>query len=495
LRDFLANKRISDLLLDHVPAALALFDTEMCYLGCSRRWREDYGLDDQQVVGKSHYEVFPEISAEWRGIHRRALAGESFSNEGEPFPRADGSVDWVQWEITPWHEADGRIGGLILFAEKLTEKVEHVRIEAEHADYLRSILETVPDAMITIDEQGIVLSFSKAAERMFGYDADEVIGQNVKMLMPEDEAVQHDGYLAHYRLTRERRIIGNARRVFGRRKDGSCFPHELFVGEANGGGRRTFTGFLRDLTAREDADARLSELQAELVHIARISAVGTMATALAHELNQPLHAIANYVQSSAALLAREEERSLDLVQGALEEAGREALRAGGIVQRLREFVARGELEHTIALPRDLAAEARDLGIAGSAVREIECDVRVPKGLQPVLVDRVQIQQVLLNLIRNAVEAIGTRGTIMIDARQEGTLMRFSVTDTGIGIEPGMEERVFEPFISTKASGMGMGLAICRTIIEAHGGTMWCEQAPSGGAAFYFTVPVVESDND
>jgi two-component system sensor kinase FixL len=619
----LANARISDLLLENVPAAIALFDTGMRYIACSRRWLSDYGLEGQDVVGRSHYDVFPEIGERWRNIHRRALAGETLSSEAEAFVRADGSVDWIQWRIVPWRDESGEIGGVVLFTQVLTDAVEskrrtttldtelnllidsakqhaicmldadgRVRIwntgaerlygwsekevlgryyammfepgdqnadlpahqmaiarregvfqgrskrirkdgsrfiadvtlsrindengscmgfgqvvrdvtqEAEDTRsreaaeaYLHSILNTVPDAMITIDDRGVILSFSAAAEQLFGYAAAEVVGRNVSMLMPEPDSSRHDTYLARYRATEERRIIGNMRRVLGRRKDGSVFPHELYVGEASGGGRRIFTGFLRDLTAREEADARLTELQAELIHISRVSAVGTMATALAHELNQPLTAIANYVQTSAAVVAREGEQALTMVHEALEEAGREAIRAGAIVQRLRDFVARGELERIVITPRDLALQARELGAAGAAAGGISCEVEVAQELEPVLVDRVQIQQVLLNLIRNAMEAMGEMGSIAIGANREGTMMRFSVIDTGPGIPPGKEEDLFEPFVSGKASGMGMGLAICRTIIEAHGGRMWCESVPEGGAAFHFTVPVAEVDHD
>src|SRR5215475_6848223 len=171
----------------------------------------------------------------------------------------------------------------------------------EESALLRSILDTVPDAMVVIDELGIVQFFSSAAERLFGYAADEVHGRNVKMLMPSIYGDQHDLYLARYRATGERRIIGIGRVVVGQRKVGSTFPMELSVGEMKTGQQRFFTGYIRDLTERQQTEARLQELQAELVHVSRLTAMGEMASALAHELNQPLSAIANYMKGSRRL--------------------------------------------------------------------------------------------------------------------------------------------------------------------------------------------------
>ena len=359
---------------------------------------------------------------------------------------------------------------------------------------LRSILDTVPEAMITIDEMGVILSFSTAAQHLFGYAPEEVLGHNVAMLMPDPDAARHDGYLAQYRATGERHVIGTGRRVLGRRKDGTTFQLKLNVGEARGGGTRVFAGFVRDLTAEEEAETKLRELQSELLHMSRVSAVGTMATALAHELNQPLTANANYVQTAAAILAGQEDQTLAVVREALEEAGREALRAGGIIHRLRDFVARGELERGAISPRELATQACALGAVGTRSRGIRCEVLIAQSMPQVMVDRVQVQQVIINLIRNAVEAVGDSGIVDVTARQEGEMIRISVIDNGPGIPADKHEAVFEPFISGKATGMGLGLAICRTIVEAHGGRLWCEDAPGGGAAFHFTVPVAETRN-
>ena len=204
--------------------------------------------------------------------------------------------------------------------------------------HLKSILDTVPDAMVVIDERGIVQSFSSAAERLFGYGPAEVIGKNVKTLMPSPYRESHEGYLARYMQTGERRIIGIGRVVVGERKDGSTFPMELAVGEMKSADQRFFTGFIRDLTERQKTEGRLQELQTELVHISRLSAMGEMASALAHELNQPLSAIANYMKGSRRLLEGRADEDSTLIRDAMEKAAEQSLRAGQIIRRLRDFV-------------------------------------------------------------------------------------------------------------------------------------------------------------
>src|SRR4051812_21481582 len=222
--------------------------------------------------------------------------------------------------------------------------------------HLKSILDTVPDAMVVIDERGIVQSFSSAAERLFGYASGEAIGNNVEMLMPSPYRESHDGYLARYMQTGERRIIGIGRVVVGERKDGSTFPMELAVGEMRSNDARFFTGFIRDLSERQKTEARLQELQSELVHISRLTAMGEMASALAHELNQPLSAMANYMKGSRRLLEGRDDAQTVMVRDAMDKAAEQSLRAGQIIRRLRDFVARGETERRVESIKKLVEE-------------------------------------------------------------------------------------------------------------------------------------------
>lgn len=380
-----------------------------------------------------------------------------------------------------------------LWRRTRTEFVERTRDLQSGEAHLQSILATVPDAMIVIDDHGLMQSFSAAAERLFGYSVAEVIGRNVSVLMPLPYRDEHDGYIRRYLTTGERRIIGIGRLVVGERKDGTTFPMELAVGEMKSGGRRFFTGFIRDLTERQQTEARLQELQAELVHISRLTAMGEMASTLAHELNQPLSAIANYLKGSQRLLEERTDEASANVREALDKAAAQAVRAGQIIRRLREFVSRGESERQVESIAKLVEEAVALALVGTKENGIQVRFHLDRRYDLVLADKVQIQQVLLNLIRNAVEAMVESGAarrelVLSTSRGENGMVQINVTDSGPGIDKEIAKRLFQPFVTSKPQGMGVGLSISRTIIDAHGGRIWADANPDGiGAAFHVTL--------
>ena len=359
---------------------------------------------------------------------------------------------------------------------------------------LRSILETAPDAIIVIDERGLMESYSQAAERLFGYPADEAIGQNVSILMPAPYQERHDSYLKRYLETGERRIIGIGRVVVGRRKDGSTFPMELAVGEARVSGRRVFTGFIRDLTERQLAENRMQELQSELLHVSRLSDVGQMASALAHELNQPLAAIVNYVQAMRRLLQASNLALPPRVIETMDKTVAQAARAGEIIQHLRSFIRKGESERHSEDLNKVVEEATALGLVGAKESGIKVSVGLSPAAMPVFIDKVQIQQVVFNLIRNSVEALPEstlRELSVSTARGEDGLAQVAVSDTGPGLAQKVIDQLFQPFVTTKEKGMGLGLSICRSIVEAHGGRLWATPNAPTGVTFHFTLPMAE----
>ena len=386
--------------------------------------------------------------------------------------------------------------GAILLRFRRIARASTQDVEARAA-HLQSILDSVPDAMVVINERGLIQSFSLAAERLFGFAAADVIGKNVRILMPSPYREDHDGYINRYLRTGERRIIGIGRVVVGQRSDGSTFPMELAVGEMHVREQRFFTGFIRDLTERQQTEARLQELQSELVHMSRLTAMGEMASALAHELNQPLAAIANYMKGSRRLLENRQDQGLDTLRDAMDKAADQALRAGEIIRRLRDFVSRGESERRVEDVKKLIEEASALALVGAKDKGVRVRFAFAPQLNYVLADKVQVQQVLLNLIRNAIDAmenVPTRELVVATSAAPNNMVEISVADTGSGIAPEIADQLFQPFVTTKSHGMGVGLSISRTIIESHGGSITHRPKPAGGTIFTFTLPAVNKED-
>ena len=381
------------------------------------------------------------------------------------------------------------LGEVLEAAKRAIDRTENV-IKARDA-HLRSILDTVPDATVVSATDGTIVSFNAAAVRQFGYTEEEVIGQNLRILMPEPYRHEHDGYMQRYMRTGEKRIIGIDRVVSGQRKDGSTFPMKLAVGEMRSGGERFFTGFIRDLTEREESAARLEQIQAELARLARLNEMGEMASTLAHELNQPLSAIANYAHGCTRLLRDMDDAIATRMREALEEVASQSLRAGQIIKHLREFVTKGETEKAPEDIRKLVEEAAALALVGSREQGVRTVFEYLPGAEMAMVDRIQVQQVLINLMRNAIEAMR-----LVDRREltirtmpaGGGEVAVLVEDTGGGIPEEISGQLFKPFVTTKASGMGIGLSISKRIVEAHGGEMTVSKNAAGGATFRFTLP-------
>ena len=356
---------------------------------------------------------------------------------------------------------------------------------------LSSILQSVPDAMIVIDDRGIIMAFSRAAETLFGYKSEDVVGENIKCLMTNTDQSHHDRYIRNYLTTGERQIIGIGRIVEARLANGDSIPVELKIGEANIGERKLFTGFIRDITEKQANVHRIGELQAELSNFSRLSAVGTMASAMAHELNQPLTAVANYLEAARDMLDDPSPDNLAMVQEAMAAAAEQSIRAGQIVRRLRDYVSRGELDLRPFPLKEIIDDAvtiAKVGIDGPLARVV---LRLDDPDVKVMADRLQLRQVFANLVRNAIEALAETENqqVWIHGRQVGEEIIVEVRDNGPGLSEDLLHSPFEAFQTTKATGMGLGLSICQTIVEAHGSSIQVASEPGTGACFTFTLRI------
>lgn len=454
------------------------------------------GWHESDVIGRHHSMFYPPSGVASGKPERdlaRAAQDMRFTEEDWRV-RKDGSDFLASIATTALFTEQGAVRGFAKIVSDITEQRAAEDMLKWRENHLRSILSTVPDAMVVIDETGMILSFSSAAEAMFGYAEADVVGRNVNMLMASPDGDRHDSYIQRYLKTGEKRIIGKDRVVFAMRRDGTPFPMELSIGEVSDGRQRIFTGFIRDLTERRRTEAQLQTLQSELVHVSRVSAMGTMASTLAHELNQPITAITNYVETVRDQLADPDPADFPRMREALNESAMEALRAGHIVRRLRDFVARGEVEKTIEQLSTLINEASVLGLMGARENGIEPVFDLAPHALCVLVDKIQIQQVLINLIRNACEAMSDspeRRLIIATKIDQPGFVRVTVSDTGSGIPPAIKDQLFSAFVGTKTKGMGLGLSICRTIVEANGGRIWMEPRAGCGTHFHFTLAKAE----
>lgn len=362
-----------------------------------------------------------------------------------------------------------------------------------------SLLDTAADGVIVIDETGRMLVFNKICERLFGYTSEEAIGQNVSLIMPPEFSTSHDRFMNNYHRTGERRIIGIGREVSGMHRDGTVFPLELSVGEAQTADGRQYIGVLRDLRSRRAVEQRVSQLQAQVVHMTRLSAMDEMGAAMAHELNQPLTALLLYLQAVARQIKvchAESKAPSDKMLDVLDKAVQEAERASHIVQRMRQMVEKRDPERATVDLREVVNEALDLSefVAQGAT----VTIRRVFGMTPIYVDAdsTQIQQIILNLLRNALEVAkeSEERWVKVSIGSDDRSAFVSVTDSGPGFSEDVSKSLFRTFSTTKKSGMGLGLAISRAIAQNHGGDLMADPGGNGqGATFTLMLPMHRSD--
>lgn len=358
----------------------------------------------------------------------------------------------------------------------------------------QALLDAAVDAIVLIDERGLILGFNRSAESLFGYAAAEVVGHNVRMLMPEPYRAEHDEYIQRYLDSGEARIIGIGREVTAQRKDGSCFPIDLSVGEiADDTGPARFVGIIRDLTERKVVEQEIVEQRERLAHLTRLGTIGEMTTAIAHEINQPLTAISTYAQASERLLRSGTSDEAELAS-TLHKIGEQARRAGEVIRHLRRLVKQRDSETEIADLNELIRDLLHLAQVDTRAHGLSIHTELANRLPPIEVDSIQIQQVILNLIRNAVDAMAEwradDALIIRTAALDKNWVEVRVIDSGPGIPNLVLERLFEPFVTTKPDGLGVGLSICRSILNSHGGELHFDSNSPAGTVARFTLPAL-----
>lgn len=450
-----------------------------------------YGWKEAEILGK-HCSVFYPKEEAGKAQQDLDFALSKNGYHGEILQiRKSGSEFLGEIMITPMRTDTGELRGFAKVVRDITARRAAAEALERREQHLRSILSTIPEAMVVVDDNARITSFSAAAERLFVYDEADVVGKHVSILTPGEFRETNRRFLSRYLETKEPPIIGFPHYMRGCRSDGTTFPMRLTIGEAATEDVRLFTGFVEDLTEKRRLEEQMEQLTSELTQASRLTAMGAMASTLAHELNQPLTAIGSFAEAAERILEQPGDTKKKAKQLLREVAG-QSYRAGEIVRRLRNFVKPGNgWKAEVILPA-LIDEAAMLALIGTRERGIESSFHYDREARLVIADKIQIQQVIINLIRNAIDAMEgcpVRRLTITTKREGATEVRVTVTDTGRGLSPNAAEHLFTAFESTKPDGMGLGLSICRTIVEAHGGHISALPAKGGGMKFAFTLPL------
>jgi two-component system sensor kinase FixL len=448
----------------------------------SRGMERLYGFPAAEAVGRiSHHLLQTEFPGTRRALDQELLEREEWTGELR-HRRRDG-----QEIVVVSHQSLRRDAGNAPLVTEVNNDITEERRGREARLYLASIVDSSDDAIVGKTLDGIVTSWNQAAETMFGYSASEMIGRPITLLHPL--ARLHEQAIILDRLKRGERL--RHYETVRLHKDGSEIAVSLTISPIlNASGQIIGASkIVRDVTADRQSQSRIEELQAELVHVARLSTMGQMASAIAHELNQPLTAVGVYAGALGRLLAS---GNVDPVRAReiVDRVRQQTFRAGEVIRRLRDHVAK---RNTMRVREDVNAvvrEAVELGLVGTRHQGIQTTIQLDNKIGIALIDWIQIGQVIINLVRNAVEAMESsdRRELDISTRSVSGAVEIFVTDSGPGIAPEVAERLFQPFVTSKASGLGLGLSICREIVQAHGGQLSVAEGVTGGTVFTVRLP-------
>jgi PAS domain S-box-containing protein len=475
--------------IERLPLGSFLGGPDFRFLHWNPAAERMFGFRNEEVVGRHPFEVIVPLSVQpsVQRIFDRLMAGDMEAHGSCENVTKDGRTVICRWHNTPLLRPDGTFEGVLSVAEDITEQQRAEEAVRDRAARLRAIVETAVDGIVTIDAQGLIDSFNPAAERLFGYEPDEVIGQNVSVLMPAPYHEEHDGYLCHYLRTGEKKIIGSGREVVGRRNDGSTFPLELAVSEMRVGGRRMFTGIVRDISERKRAQLLLERHAEEL---ARSNAeLEQFAHVASHDLQEPLRMVASYLELLGERYKGQLDDKADTYIGYAVDG---AARMKVLIRDLLLFSRVGTKGRPLEPMESRAALDEAISNLGLAIREKAAAV-THGPLPPILGDPTQLPQLFQNLIGNALKFCEAGPPqVHVTADRDGGQWVFAVRDNGIGIAPQHSQRIFQIFQRLHGRkeypGTGMGLAICKKVVERHGGRIWVVSQPGEGSTFCFTLP-------
>ena len=484
-------------LFDSLPALVAEVDSEYRIRFANRSYRDWFGLDPAAQVGQRLDDIIGEAAFKiLQPRFAQAQAGEIAVYHGE-VPCARGGARFIHGTFVPSRSDGGIVEGFYILAVDLSEQQRLREQLDDETRRSRTIIDNSIDGVVTIDETGIIQDFNPAAEVLFGYRAEAIIGRNVAILMPEDLAEYHDDFIRTYKNSGQARILGSGREVIGRHRDGHRLDLQLAVSEFNDG-KRYFVGFFHDISQRKQAEREAREHLAELALVTRLNALGEVTSGLAHEISQPLMAVSTLAEAGRMMLDKPEV-DVDAIVSVFTQIARQGRRAGDIIKQLRTFLHRDHSDQMEAhRPEQLIRNVLALLDHELELAEVRTRMEVTQAPVYCMVNRVQIEQVLFNLIKNAIDAMRSVDhdrllKINGSVSNENDLFHFAIADSGPGIPEENMEHLFHPFFTTKEEGLGQGLSICRSIVHAHGGSIHARNHRYGGAVFEFIIPTGSAD--